>query len=125
LTSIMVLAFKPADHDVAWMKCARECCRAPDQDRFIRPDADRILPRLRRRFSGPCETPKVAKTSLEVVPLQGLPLISDPAARGALGREPRGKALHLFRTMDGSLFLRRQGADSKDCGQVFRRARPS
>src|SRR5215831_3548886 len=24
--SIMVLAFKPADHDVAWMKCARECC---------------------------------------------------------------------------------------------------
>jgi hypothetical protein len=25
-TSIMVLAFEPADHDVAWMKCARECC---------------------------------------------------------------------------------------------------
>ena len=32
----------------------------PDQDRFIRLYAERILPRLRRRFGGPCETPKVA-----------------------------------------------------------------
>ena len=32
----------------------------PDQDRFIRLYADRILPRLRRRFGGPDEKPKVA-----------------------------------------------------------------
>ena len=32
----------------------------PDQNRFIRLYAERILPRLRRRFGGPDETPKVA-----------------------------------------------------------------
>jgi coenzyme F420-dependent glucose-6-phosphate dehydrogenase len=32
----------------------------PDQDRFIRLYAEHVLPRLRRRFGSPSETPKVA-----------------------------------------------------------------
>ena len=45
----------------------------------------------------------------------------DPAAGGALGREPVGKALHLFRTVDGNLFLRRQ-SENRPVARVLHRA---
>ena len=47
----------------------------PDQERFIRLYAEHVLPRLRRRFGEPERNAQGRMTSLEVVPLAGLPLI--------------------------------------------------
>ena len=43
----------------------------PDQERFLRLYAEHVLPRLRRRFGAPDETPQERMTSLEVIALAG------------------------------------------------------
>ena len=45
----------------------------------------------------------------------------DPAAGGALGREPGGEALHLFGTMDGNLLLRGQ-SENRPVARVLHRS---
>ena len=68
---------------------------------------------------------QMVEAEIEVVadPLDMLVRIGrdDPAARGALGRKAIGEALHLFRTVDGNLFLWRQG-ENRPVARILHRA---